>query len=82
MLLASFCECADRIAPSLCSIFNRCIVPGVFPDDLKCFKVIPLFKQGELDDLKNYRPISIIPVVAKTDGKTNSLRSGLHTLNR
>ena len=28
-------------------------------------KVIPLFKQGERLDLNNYRPISIIPVVAK-----------------
>ena len=65
MLLASFCECPYRIAPSLCFIFNRCIVSGVFPDDLKCSKVIPLFKQGERDDLNNYRPISIIPVVAK-----------------
>ena len=59
------CECADLIACSLCSIFNRSIVTGIFPDDWKCSKVIPLFKQGKRDDLNNYRPISIIPVVAK-----------------
>ena len=29
-------EYADLIAPSLCSIFNRCIVSGAFPDDWKC----------------------------------------------
>ena len=28
-------------------------------------KVIPLFKKGERSDLNNYRPISIIPVVAE-----------------
>jgi hypothetical protein len=28
-------------------------------------QVIPLFKHGERRDLNNYRPISIIPVVAK-----------------
>ena len=50
---------------SLCAIFNRSIVSGVFPTEWKSTKVIPLFKQGERSDLNNYRPISIIPVVAK-----------------
>lgn len=58
-------ECADLIADSLCLIFNRSITTGIFPDEWKCSKVIPLFKQGERFDLNNYRPISIIPVVAK-----------------
>lgn len=58
-------ESADLIANSLCSIFNRSINSGVFPDEWKCCKVIPLFKQGARSDLNNYRPISIIPVVAK-----------------
>ena len=57
-------ECADLIASSLCSIFNRSIVSGVFPVEWKCSKVIPLFKHGERSDLNHYRPISIIPVVA------------------
>ena len=38
---------------------------GIFPDKWKCSKVIPLFKEGERRELDNYRPISIIPVVAK-----------------
>ena len=58
-------ECADLVASSLCAIFNRSIVSGVFPTEWKSTKVIPLFKQGERSDLNNYRPISIIPVVAK-----------------
>ena len=37
----------------------------MFPIEWKSAKVIPLFKQGERTDLNNYRPISIIPVVAK-----------------
>ena len=44
---------------------NHSINSGVFPDEWKCSKVIPLFKQGERHDPNNYRPISIIPVVAK-----------------
>ena len=38
---------------------------GLFPDDWKCAKVTALFKQGNRDDLNNYRPISVISVVAK-----------------
>ena len=58
-------ECADLVASSLCAIFNRSIVSGIFPTEWKSTKVIPLIKQGEHFELNNYRPISKIPVVAK-----------------
>ena len=58
-------EYADLVASSLCAIFNRSIISGIFPTEWKSTKVIPLFKQGEHSELNNYRPISIIPVVAK-----------------
>ena len=58
-------ECADLLVDSLCSIFNCSIATGIFPEDWKISKVIPLFKQGDRSDLNNYRPISIIPVIAK-----------------
>ena len=35
------------------------------PQEWKCAKVIPLFKEGNHSDLNNYRPISIVPIVAK-----------------
>ena len=57
-------DCADLVASSLCCIFNRSITSGIFPTEWKFTKVVPLFKQGERSDLNNYRPISIIPVVA------------------
>ena len=57
-------ECADLIACSVCCVFIRSSASGVFPEELKCSKVISLFKQ-ERSDLNNYRPISIIPIVAK-----------------
>jgi hypothetical protein len=58
-------ECADMIADSLCPIFNCSIATGIFPEDWKISKIIPLFKQGDRSDLNNYCPISIIPVAAK-----------------
>ena len=41
------------------------MLSGTFPDDWKCARVTPLFKQGEASDLNNYRPISVISVMAK-----------------
>ena len=58
-------ECADLIADPMCSIFNQSIRSGIFPQEWKCAKVIPLFKEGNHSDLNNYRPISIVPIVAK-----------------
>ena len=57
-------ECADLICIPISDIFNQSVSRGIFPDDWKCARVTPLFKQGDRDDLNNYRPISVISVVA------------------
>jgi hypothetical protein len=46
-------------------LINESIVKGVFPDCLKTATVIPIFKKGNTDDLNNYRPISLLPVMSK-----------------
>ena len=56
---------AGIVAPSLTQIFNKIISTGIFPTDWKLAKVTPIFKKGKKDDMKNYRPISVISVVAK-----------------
>ena len=58
-------EWADLIADTMCSIFNQSIRSGIFPQEWKCAKVFPLFKEGNHSDLNIYRPISIVPIVAK-----------------
>ena len=58
-------ECADLISIPLCKIFNKTLSSCLFPDDWKCARVTPLFKQGERTDVNNYRPISFISVIAK-----------------
>ena len=58
-------ESADIIEPSLTFIFNFSIMSGAFPDGLKMAKVTPAFKGGDGDDLGNYRPISVLPTVAR-----------------
>ena len=58
-------ECADLISVSLCDLFDKSLLSGIFPDDWKRARVTPLFKKGEASDLNNYPPISVILVKAK-----------------
>ncbi|MCV6636077.1 reverse transcriptase domain-containing protein [Candidatus Albibeggiatoa sp. nov. NOAA] len=59
-------ECPDLIAESLTLIFNQSLSTGIFPDEWKSARVTPLYKNsGKRNDPTNYRPISVIPVVAK-----------------
>ena len=46
------------------------ISTGVFPDEWKLARVVPVFKKGIRSDINNYRPISIIPIIAKVFEKT------------
>ena len=55
----------DVVAPSLTEIFNQSISRGVFPMEWKLARVTPVFKKGSKSDVNNYRPISVIPIVAK-----------------
>ena len=52
------------VAP-LTYIFNLSLEKGEFPDALKTAKVTPLYKKGPKTDPGNYRPISVLPVIAK-----------------
>ena len=49
----------------LLHICNLSILHGVFPNELKVAKVIPLYKGGDSMLLVNYRPVSILPVFSK-----------------
>jgi hypothetical protein len=34
---------------------------GVFPDSLKISKLTPVFKDGDKQNVSNYRPIAVLP---------------------
>ena len=46
-------------------IYNRSIFEGVFPDDMKVAKVIPLHKGKSPLTVSNYRPISLLLIFSK-----------------
>ena len=53
------------IAKPLTHICNLSFNTGIFPNNLKIAKVIPSFKEGEKDQYKNYRPISLLSCFSK-----------------
>ena len=55
----------SSIADPLAHIFNASIFSGVFPEQMKIAKVIPLFKKGDKLDPSNYRPISLLSTLSK-----------------
>ena len=46
-------------------LINLSLETGVFPDDLKLAKVIPIFKKGDLLQWNNYIAISLISNISK-----------------
>jgi len=71
------------IAHYLTVIINTSLVTGVFPSLWKHGIVTPIFKSGDIDDVNNYRPITILPILSKVLEKivANQLTSFLEANN-
>ena len=65
-------DSAKEISSSLCYIINRSINTGVFPSSWKIAKVTPVQKSGSVNEIENYRPVSIISVVSKIMEKVHN----------
>ena len=46
-------------------MFNKSLALGTFPCEWKISKVTPVYKSGVREVMNNYRPISVISIVAK-----------------
>ena len=56
---------ANEICECLSLIINQTITTGIFSNQLKITKVVPIFKKNVQTDVKNYRPISVLPTISK-----------------
>ena len=54
-----------QIIKPLCEIISLSFSQGIFPEELKISKVIPIFKSGSSEDVNNYRPISLLSIFDK-----------------
>ena len=47
------------------ALLNSSLSQNVFPDDLKCAEVSPIFKKNDKLSKLNFRPVSILPSISK-----------------
>ncbi len=59
---------SPALLPALTHIINTSLLTGIFPTAFKQARVTPLLKKPTLNTslLENYRPISLLPFIAKT----------------
>ena len=54
-----------ELAPLIAKLVNLSLSTGTFPCSWKQVRVSALLKDGNMDDVNNYRPISVFPVLLK-----------------
>ena len=57
--------CGEGLAKPLFKIFTNCVSKKCFPDLWKKGNIIPIHKKDEKYLVKNYRPISLLPITGK-----------------
>ena len=57
--------CGDAIIEPLSIIFQNVIDTGIYPEGWKYANITPIHKKNNKQEVKNYRPISLLPVCAK-----------------
>ena len=58
-------QTVKEVATPLAHIVNLSLSHGIFPNDMKLAKIVPIFKNGNTKLFNNYRPISILPAFSK-----------------
>ena len=57
--------CDNSVVLPLKIIFQNILISAIYPDMWKLANVIPIFKKGDKQLIKNYRPISLLPICGK-----------------
>ena len=55
---------STNIEQPLTYFCNKSFESGIFPDEVKIVKIVPLFKNGECKEFSNYRPMSQQTIVS------------------
>ena len=57
--------CQKALLKPMTHIINLSIETGIFPKAWQVAKVCPVYKSGDRLDVKNYRPIALLPTLSK-----------------
>ena len=69
---------ADQIVVPLTDLFNSSLRIGEVPSEWKRSHITPIYKGGSPDDPGNFRPISVVPILAKILEKIVSEQLSIH----
>ena len=58
-------DCLPAILPTITMIINNSLVSETFPSSWEIAEVTPIPKDGDAEQAKNNRPISLLPVLSK-----------------
>ena len=58
-------NCFGELSDILRYVFDLSLETGIFLDPLEIAKVTPVFKTGDLKEISNYRPISVLLCLSK-----------------
>ena len=58
-------EAASQLKNPLCKLFNKSLSSSFFPSEWKKANVTPVFKSNNPNEVKNYRPISLLSIISK-----------------
>lgn len=72
-------ESARHLSIPLCYVVNQILQQGVFPELLKTAIVKPIHKKGDVGNIENYRPISLLSNISKIIEKLLYIRFILTT---
>ena len=58
--------CGDTICKPLELIFKQALTNGMFWSEWKKGNIVPYYKKGDKQNLKNYRPVSLLSISRKS----------------
>ena len=75
--------CDESVILPLQIIFTNILTTSIYPSIWKVANVTPVYKKGDKQLIKNYKPISLLPICGKILEKIifNNLYSYLHANN-
>ena len=68
----------EEISIPLAHIFNESLKGGIYPENFKTSRVIPIYKAGDCSSVDNYRPISLTSSIAKLLDKIVAIKLTNH----
>ncbi len=58
-------KCSLALTTPLHHLFTTFISSGLLPSQWRTHLITPIFKSGDRSSIKNYRPISLLPIISK-----------------